>query len=89
MTVTNICGILCVSHNRYRLTRGEEAMMKWNPLEHIMGVKEAGELWGLSADRVKGLCQSNKVICKKIGNSWVLVKNQPNPKVTKKLDQGG
>lgn len=51
-----------------------------NVLDQIMGVKEAGEMWGLSADRVKGLCQSKEVKCKKIGNSWVLDKNQPNPK---------
>ncbi|HDR6957143.1 MULTISPECIES: hypothetical protein [Bacillus cereus group] len=51
-----------------------------SPLEHIMGVKEAGEMWGLSADRVKGLCQSGEVIAKKVGNSWILDKNQPNPK---------
>ncbi|EJR51714.1 hypothetical protein IIO_06173 [Bacillus cereus VD115] len=51
-----------------------------NPLEHIMGVKEAGEMWELSADRVKGLCQSGDVIAKKVGNSWILDKNQPNPK---------
>ncbi|KAA0782577.1 hypothetical protein [Bacillus sp. BB56-3] len=60
-----------------------------NPLEHIMGVKEAGEMWGLSADRVKGLCQSGAVIAKKIGNSWVLDKNQPNPKGGRKIRIGG
>lgn len=58
-------------------------MTKRNPLDEVMGVVEAAELWGLSADRVKGLCQTNKVICRKIGNSWVLVKNQPNPKAIK------
>ncbi|MHA4153263.1 hypothetical protein [Bacillus cereus] len=56
-----------------------------NPLEHIMGVKEAGEMWGLSADRVKGLCQSGEVIAKKVGNSWILDKNQPNPKGRRRM----
>jgi hypothetical protein len=51
-----------------------------NILDQIMGVKEAGEMWGLSPDRVKGLCQKGEVKCKKIGWTWVLVKNQPNPK---------
>ncbi|HHB3507858.1 TPA: hypothetical protein ACORDH_004992 [Bacillus cereus] len=60
-----------------------------NPLEHIMGVKEAGEMWGLSADRVKGLCQAGEVIAKKIGNSWVLDKNQPNPKGGRRIRLGG
>ncbi|MFD1066709.1 hypothetical protein [Oceanobacillus locisalsi] len=49
-------------------------------LNQVMGVQEASGLWGLSPDRVKGLCQSNKVQCKKVGNSWVLLKEQPNPK---------
>ncbi|WP_242326068.1 helix-turn-helix domain-containing protein [Bacillus cereus group sp. BfR-BA-01318] len=64
-------------------------MTKRNPLSEIMGVVEAAELWGLSAARVKGLCQAGKVKCKKIGNSWVLVKNQPNPKSIKKNKLGG
>lgn len=51
-----------------------------NVLDQIMGVQEAGELWGLSPDRVKGLCQNGEVLAKKVGNSWVLDKNQPNPK---------
>lgn len=49
-------------------------------LDQIMGVKQAGELWGLSADRVKSLCQAGEVECVKIGQSWILVKDQPNPK---------
>lgn len=56
-----------------------------NVLDQIMGVQEAGELWGLSPDRVKGLCQKGEVIAKKIGNSWVLDKNQPNPKGGRKM----
>ncbi|MDO6633495.1 hypothetical protein [Bacillus thuringiensis] len=60
-----------------------------NPLDHIMGVKEAGEMWGLSADRVKGLCQSGEVIAKKVGNSWILDKNQPNPKGGRRMRLGG
>ncbi|OUB76466.1 hypothetical protein COM94_16910 [Bacillus thuringiensis] len=60
-----------------------------NPLDHIMGVKEAGEMWGLSADRVKGLCQSGEVIAKKVGNSWILDKNQPNPKGGRRTRLGG
>ncbi|WP_179861529.1 hypothetical protein [Bacillus toyonensis] len=57
------------------------------PLDNIMGVKEAGEMWGLSADRVKGLCQSGEVIAKKVGNSWILDKNQPNPKGGRKMEK--
>lgn len=49
-------------------------------LDKIMGVVEAAEKWGLSADRVKGLCQKGEIECKKIGNSWVIIKDQKNPK---------
>ncbi|WEG14177.1 helix-turn-helix domain-containing protein [Pullulanibacillus sp. KACC 23026] len=52
-------------------------------LDQIMGVKEAGELWGLSADRVKAICQSGEVEAKKIGKTWIIDKNQPNPKRSK------
>jgi len=55
-----------------------------NVLDQIMGVQEAAELWGLSADRVKGMCQSGDVKAKKIGNSWVLDRNQTNPKKYRK-----
>ena len=51
-----------------------------NILDQIMGVREAADMWGLSPDRVKGLCQSGEVKARKIGNSWVLLKDQPNPK---------
>lgn len=51
-----------------------------NVLDQIMGVQEAAELWGLSADRVKGMCQRGEAKAKKIGNSWVLDRNQTNPK---------
>ncbi len=51
-----------------------------NVLDHIMGVEEAGERWGLSSDHVKLLCREGKVEAKKIGKTWVLVKDQPNPK---------
>ncbi|TCP32201.1 hypothetical protein EV207_101179 [Scopulibacillus darangshiensis] len=49
-------------------------------LDQIMGVKEAGELWGLSPDRVKGLCQAGDIEAKKIGKTWIIFKDQPNPK---------
>lgn len=55
-----------------------------NPLNRIMGVEEAATLWNLSPGYIKNLCASNKVKCIKIGKTWVLDKNQPNPsKLTK------
>ena len=49
-------------------------------LDKIMGVREAAKIWGLSPDRVKGMCQRDEVKAKKIGSSWVLERNQSNPK---------
>jgi hypothetical protein len=55
-----------------------------NPLDQIMGVIEAGERWSLHPDSVKRLCVQKKVIAKKIGKTWVLLKDQPNPSVKEK-----
>lgn len=49
-------------------------------LEMIMGVKAAGEIWGLSPDQVKRLCRDGKVNAVRIGNTWILEKDQENPK---------
>jgi hypothetical protein len=50
-------------------------------LSKIMGVKEAAELWGYAnPDSVKRLCAEGKVKAKKVGKTWVIDRNQPNPK---------
>lgn len=46
----------------------------------IMDTKEASEQWGLSQDHIKKLCREGKVRAKKIGSSWAIDRNQPNPK---------
>lgn len=48
-------------------------------LENIIGVEEASKLWNLSPGYIKNLCSEGKVICKKIGKTWVIYKEQPNP----------
>lgn len=53
--------------------------LKMNLLEQIMGTEEAAKLWGLSQDHIKRLCREGKVKCIRIGKTWVLDKNQPNP----------
>ncbi|MET1134704.1 helix-turn-helix domain-containing protein [Bacillus subtilis] len=49
-------------------------------LDKIMGVDEASELWGLSPGYIKNLCANSKIECKKIGKTWIISKEQPNPK---------
>lgn len=56
---------------------GEERIL--SPLDEIIGVHEAASLWGTTAHYVKKLCYEGKVSAKKIGGSWVIDKNQPNP----------
>lgn len=47
-----------------------------NPLEQVIGVDEASELWNLSPGYIKNLCAANKIKCKKIGKTWVIDKTQ-------------
>jgi excisionase family DNA binding protein len=44
-----------------------------------MGVEEAAKLWGTTPGYVKNLCAEGKVRAVKIGKTWILDKNQPNP----------
>ncbi|OKP95410.1 helix-turn-helix domain-containing protein [Paenibacillus sp. P46E] len=51
-----------------------------NALNEVMGVEEAAELWGLSPGRIKNICAEGKIQARKIGKTWIITKNQPNPK---------
>jgi hypothetical protein len=58
-----------------------------NPLELIMGVQEASERWNLHPDHIKRLCERGVVQARKIGKTWVLLKDQPNPAKRKKATE--
>ncbi|KYG88969.1 hypothetical protein A0U40_14835 [[Bacillus] sp. KCTC 13219] len=49
-------------------------------LNHLIGVNEASEMWGLTAAYIKNLCAEGRVDAIKIGNTWVIDKRQPNPR---------
>jgi hypothetical protein len=49
-------------------------------MDLIMTTEEAGETWGLSQDRVKRLCGDGTVIARKRGKTWLLLREQDNPK---------
>ena len=49
-------------------------------LNKIMGVEEASQLWNLSPGYIKNLCAAGKLESKKIGKTWIITKEQPNPK---------
>ncbi|MGO4952050.1 hypothetical protein [Paenibacillus sp. DRB1-1] len=56
-------------------------------LDNVMGAVEAAKEWDYdSPGTVKNLCATGKVIAKKIGNTWVIDKNQPNPKLARNSD---
>lgn len=49
-------------------------------LSQIMGCVEAAELWGLAPAYVKDLCRRGKVKAVCIGRTWVIDRNQSNPR---------
>ncbi|MCY7486725.1 helix-turn-helix domain-containing protein [Paenibacillus alvei] len=49
-------------------------------IDRVMGTEEAAERWELSQDHIKRLCRDGKVIAKRIGKTWVLERDQSNPK---------
>jgi hypothetical protein len=49
-------------------------------LNNVMGVEEASDLWGLKPGTIKNYCADGIVQAKKIGQTWVIDKNQPKPK---------
>jgi hypothetical protein len=53
-------------------------------LDKIMGVEEASEVWGLSSGYIKNLCAEGKIISRKIGKTWIIDKEQSNPKSAEK-----
>lgn len=52
-------------------------------LDKIISVEDAAMIWGLAPGYVKNLCAKDKIACKKIGKTWVVFKDQPNPKLSK------
>ncbi|WP_163860373.1 MerR family transcriptional regulator [Paenibacillus elgii] len=50
-----------------------------SPLDYVFGVEDAAEAWGLAPGHIENLCAAGKVKAKKIGEMWILDKNQPNP----------
>lgn len=49
-------------------------------LNNLIGVEEAGEILGFTAGHVKNLCAAGKLPAKKIGNTWVILKDKLEPK---------
>ncbi|MGG2024174.1 helix-turn-helix domain-containing protein [Gottfriedia sp. S16(2024)] len=52
-------------------------------LDSIIGAQEASEIWGLAPAYIKDLCAKGEIKAKKIGKTWVIDKNQENPRKLK------
>jgi hypothetical protein len=48
-------------------------------MSQLMTTEEASLLWNLSQDHIKRLCSSGKVIARKRGKTWLMLRDQPNP----------
>ncbi|WP_457195885.1 hypothetical protein [Paenibacillus polymyxa] len=58
-----------------------------NVLIRIMGVEGAAEKWkNISPGTVKNMCASGKVKAVKLGKTWVMDVDHPNPRLTEKND---
>lgn len=55
-----------------------------NIFDGLGDTKQAAELWGITQDTVKHMCQQGKINARKFGNSWVIDLTQPNPKIYKR-----
>lgn len=52
---------------------------RYDPLEWIMSSEEAAKKWGLSPGTVKNMCRTGRIKAKKVGPTWVIDINTPNP----------
>jgi hypothetical protein len=48
-------------------------------MSQLITTEEASILWDLSQDHIKRLCSSGKVVARKRGKTWFILKDQPNP----------
>ncbi len=62
-----------------------EEVVKSLALDMVMGVEEASEQWGLSSGYIKNLCAEGKILCRKIGKTWIIDKSQPSPNLRGKI----
>lgn len=52
-------------------------------LKQIMGVTEAAERWGVDPSTIKKMCSSGRIPAIKIGETWIMSKDQERPMVQK------
>lgn len=59
-------------------------MLRFNDIDASLYTTDGGaaELWGIPVEQVKTLCAENKIISRKIGETWIVYEDQPNPKPT-------
>ena len=65
---------------KYRVLERDLDLYAGESIKQIMGVEEASELWGLAPGTIKNMCAAGKITSRKIGKTWVISKDHPNPK---------
>jgi len=51
-----------------------------NCLQQLWSCQDASKEWELSPHYIKNLCKAGKVKAVQIGKTWIIDKNQPNPR---------
>lgn len=62
------------NHNQFLQSKLDSLMSQ------LMTTEEASLIWDLSADRIKALCASGAITAAKKGNTWLILRDQDNPK---------
>lgn len=52
----------------------------FNSLDHVIGVDDAGRKWKLSPGTIKNYCSEGRLVAKKMGKTWIIDQNQPDPR---------
>jgi len=50
-----------------------------NIMDQLMTTEEASEIWGVHQDHIKRFCSSGKVVARKRGKTWLILRDQPYP----------
>jgi len=75
-----------IENCKYRVLEGDLDQYLRQSIENTMGVEDAAIRWGLAPGTVKNLCAAGKVTARKIGKTWVIPKDHPNPKNKKEIE---
>lgn len=59
------------------------------PLQMIMGISEASSKWGYEQSTIKKMCQRGELPAVKIGDTWILLRDQEQPQIKSRPKRAG